>query len=146
MNTKSDGLTLTFTLAGATPEQASKFFARLGRSFDDAADVKTDVKADQMKIARRLVGYISRHDTQKKIMAALLRNDGVLTYENLVAAHGGKAGPSLAGCLSSITKNWRKSGGAGKFFRTEQGDSNIWLYSIDRPFVSALRAATSSAS
>lgn len=130
-----DKVTLTVTV---TPEQASQILSLLGR---ETKMTGIHDEARQLKTARSFVKFVRRVPTQSLIVDELIARGGQMSYEDLVKAHNGKGGPSLAGCLSSITKNWQKSGGSGKFFHSESADGKSWTYTIDSMFVEPLQHA-----
>jgi len=135
---------MTLTITDATPAQAAAI-ARIMNGEQTGAhliDQTLETSVDNLRIARKFLGYVRRHASQMLIIDALLEGRGEIPYAKLVEAHGGKGGPSLAGCLSSITKNFQRSGGEGKFFKPVQADDNSsWTYTIDKEFVEPLARA-----
>jgi len=136
------GITMTFT--DLTVEESHRLVKALGREATMACNHPAEGSSTEearTEVAHRFVDLTMRTATQSLILDALLSGNGVATYNEVVSAHGGKDGPSLAGCLSSMTKNWRKAGGPRRFVTRSFTGLGILLYNLDGAYMQALLLA-----
>lgn len=83
-------------------------------------------------MADKLYARFARKASMRGVLDALLDSKGgILTYPEVCEASGHKKGGSgLAGVMSSMTRNWQRYGGKGRFHRWDEAGGEGWAYRL----------------
>lgn len=93
-------------------------------------------------MADKVYARMARKPSMVGVLDKLL-DKKILTYKEVCDAAGHKdGGPALAGVVSSMTRNWQRYGGKGRFMEWNESANGEWLYQlVDAGMMEPLRKA-----